>query len=115
MNATGAYAYGDVHDVWIVMGGDVTPELQAEAKRLGAQVWTYSYRILREGFSPLRQRYYAGLYTWALGLGGNYVWAYSHGHHSHAWWEPESSTASAEAVSEEPLPITGWEDAPGRH
>jgi HEAT repeat protein len=100
MNATGAYGYGDVHDVWIVMGGDITPEMQAEAKRLGAQVWTYSYRILREGWSPLRQRYYAGLYTWALGLGGNYVWAYSHGHHSHAWWEPDS---------EEPMPITGWE------
>jgi hypothetical protein len=100
MSATGAYAYGDVHGVWIVMGGEITREMQAEAKRLGAQVWTYSYRILREGWLPLRQRYYAGLYTWALELGGNYVWAYSHGHHSHAWWEPDS---------DEPLPITGWE------
>lgn len=100
MNATGAFAYGDVHDVWIAMGGEVTPQMQAEAERLGAQVWTYSYRILREGYSPLRQRYYAGLYTWALELAGNYVWAYAHGNHSHAWWEPGR---------DEPMPITGWE------
>ncbi len=100
MNATSAYAYGDLHDVWIVIGGEITPEMQAEARRRGAEVWTYSYRILREGFSPLRQRYYAGLYTWAHRLGGNFVWAYSHGHHSHAWWEPDRN---------EPMPVTGWE------
>ncbi len=100
LNATGVYGYGDIHSVWIPIGGDITPEMQAEAKRQGAQVWTYSYRIWREGFIPLRQRYYAGLYTWGLNLGGNYVWAYSHGHHGHAWFMPGA---------EEPMPITGWE------
>ena len=100
MGSEAAYAYGDVHDAWIVLGGEVTSEMRAEASLRGAQVWTYSFRILREGFKPLRQRYYAGLYTWAHRLGGNYVWAYSHGHHGHVWWEPEST---------EPLPITGWE------
>ena len=34
------------------MGGEVTPEMMAEAERLGAQVWTYSYRFLSEGYSP---------------------------------------------------------------
>ena len=100
MDATAAYAYGDLHDVWIVIGGEITPEMRAEAGRLGAQVWTYSYRIWREGFDPLRQRYYAGLYTWAHKLGGNFVWAYSHGHHGHAWWLPDS---------DEPMPTTAWE------
>jgi len=100
MNSTAAYAHGDVHDVWIVIGGGITPEMQAEAERLGAQVWTYSYRIWREGFKPLRQRYYAGLYTWANKLGGNFVWAYSHGHHGHVWWKPGS---------DEPMPTTAWE------
>ena len=101
MDATAAYAYGDMHDVWIVIGGEVTPEMRAEAARLGAQVWTYSYRIWREGFEPLRQRFYAGLYTWAHRLGGNFVWAYSHGHHGHAWWLPGS---------DESMPITAWEE-----
>ena len=100
MNGRAVYGFGDFHDVWIVLGGGITPEMRAEAKRLGAEVWTYSYRILREGFSPLRQRYYAGLYTWANRLGGNMVWAYSSGHHSHAWWEPDR---------DEPMPVTGWE------
>jgi len=100
ISATGVYAYGDVHDAWIVMGGEITPEMQMEAKRLGAQVCTYSYRILREGYSPLKQRYFAGLYTWALRLGGNFVWAYVDGQHSHIWWMPDSI---------EPMPLTGYE------
>ena len=100
VDATAAYAYGDVHDAWIVIGGEITPEMRAEAGRLGAQAWTYSYRIWREGFEPLRQRYYAGMYTWANKLGGNFVWAYSHGHHGHVWWLPGS---------DEPMPTTAWE------
>jgi len=100
MSAPAAYAHGDLHDVWIVLDGHVTSEMQAEAHRLGAQLWTYSYRILREGFNPLRQRYYAGFYTWTHKLGGNFVWAYSHVQHGHAWWLPGSG---------EPMPITGWE------
>jgi len=100
LDSTGAYAHGDVHDVWIVIGGEITPQMITEAKRRGAQVWSYSYRIWREGFEPLRQRYYAGLYTWANKLGGNFVWAYSHGHHGHVWWLPGS---------DEPMPTTAWE------
>lgn len=100
MSVIAAYGHGDLHDVWIVVGGDITPQLQAEADRLGAEVWTYSFRILREGFNPLRQRYFAGLYTWAFRLGGNFVWAYCDGYHSHIWWEPDNH---------EPMPVTGWE------
>ncbi len=101
MSGTATYAHGDVHDVWIVHDGHITPEMRAEAERRGAQVWTYSYRILREGYKPVRQRYYAGLYTWAHRLGGNVVWAYTDGtRHGHAWWLPGS---------DEPMPLTGWE------
>ena len=100
MESAGAYGHGDLFDVWMVMGGEITPEMCAEAKRMGAQAWTYSYRIWREDFKPLRSRYYAGLYTWAHRLGGNHVWAYAHGHHTHAWFEPGS---------DEPMPTTGWE------
>ncbi len=108
MSDIAAFGHGDFHDVWIVHDGMETPELLAEAQRCGAEVWTYSYRILREGGGervvncPLRQRYYAGLYTWANKLKGNFVWAYSHldTTMSHAWWIPES---------DEPMPTVGWE------
>ena len=100
MSTIAAYGHGDLHDVWIVLGGGVTSQMQAEADRLGAQMWTYSFRILREGFHPIRQRYYAGLYTWELRLGGNFVWAYCDGHHSHVWWAPDG---------DQPMPVTGWE------
>ena len=100
LNKAAAYGHGDVFDVWAVLGGEITPAMRAEAARLGAEVWTYSYRIWRENFKPLRQRYYAGLYTWAHELGGNYVWAYGHGHHGHVWFEPDGT---------QPLPVIGWE------
>ncbi len=100
-SVTAAYAYGDLHDVWTLQDGEVTPEMQAEARRMGAEVWTYSYRIWRQNFSPLCERYFAGLYTWAYRLGGNTLWVYSGtGHHSHVWWEPDSN---------EPMSVTGWE------
>ena len=100
MDSSAAYGHGHLHDVWMVIGGEITPAMRAEAARMGAQVWTYSYRIWREDFRPIRSRYYAGLYTWAHQLGGNHVWAYAHGHHSHAWFEPDGR---------EPMPTTGWE------
>gem|GEM_PF-4896511 len=97
MSARAAYAYGDIHDAWIVHDGHITPEMQAEAARCGAQVWTYTYRLWRQSYNPLIQRFYAGFYTWALRLGGNYVWEYYYGYN---WVDPET---------EETMPTTGWE------
>jgi len=97
MSAKAAYAYGDIHDAWLVHDGHITPEMQAEAARRGAQVWTYTYRLWRQSYNPLIQRYYAGLYTWALKLSGNYVWEYYYGYN---WVDP---------VTEETMPTTGWE------
>ena len=97
MSAKAAYAYGDIHDVWIVHDGHITPEMQAEAARRGAQVWTYTYRLWRQSYNPLIQRFYAGLYTWALRLSGNYVWEYYYGYN---WVDP---------VTQETMPTTGWE------
>ena len=97
MSAAAAYAYGDIHDVWIVHDGHVTPEMQAEAARRGAQVWTYTYRLWRQGYDPLVQRHFAGLYTWALKLQGNYIWSYYYGYN---WIEPDSKQT---------MPTTGWE------
>lgn len=118
MSDAAAYAHGDFHDVWIVLDGEISPGMEAEARRRGAQVWTYSFRVLRgsqrsdgkwgPAHDPLTQRYYAGCYTWALKLGGNYVWAYYHAPEGKAgysmnyvWWDP---------VSKRDLPTTGYEN-----
>jgi hypothetical protein len=87
-------------DVQNVMDGLISPEMKAEANRLGMEIWTYSFRIWREDMSPLRERFFAGLYTWTHRLKGNWVWAYDNGHHRHAWFAPDST---------EPMPITGHE------
>ena len=97
---TPAYAYGDIHDVWTLHDGLLTSELKAEARRMGVDLWIYSYRIWRQNYSPLCQRYFVGLHTWAHELGGNWIWAYAHGRHSQVWWLPDSN---------EPMPHTGWE------
>ncbi len=76
--------YGPLVDVWIVARGLVGEsaggggtELRQWAVLNKAEVWTYDCWQ-----HPLPcavdSQYYAGLYTWALGLGGNFVWAYRH-------------------------------------
>ena len=82
ISALPVYGYGDVHDVWVVYAGHITPQMKAEAKRLNAEVWSYSCHMAG-GRPPARHRYYAGLYTWAWELRGNFEWAY----HWIAWWE----------------------------
>jgi hypothetical protein len=70
-----ALVFGHFHDVWIVLAGQLTPELIQEARRQGAEIWTYSYDLR---ITNLRSnRYYAGLYTWGLGLDGNTTYAYA--------------------------------------
>ncbi|MFC1509567.1 HEAT repeat domain-containing protein [Candidatus Omnitrophota bacterium] len=96
-----AYAYGDLHDVWLIHDGDVVPGIREEAYRLGAEEWTYSYRLWREGYKPLRQRFFAGYHTWAYNLKGNYIWAYYDNRiHSFVWWRTDET---------EPMPMVGWE------
>ena len=100
LDATAAYGYGDLCDILTVMDGQLSAEMQHEARRRGTSIWTYSYRIWRKDLSPLRQRFYAGLYTWTHRLGGNWVWAYHHAHHRHAWFAPQDPR---------PHPVTGYE------
>ncbi len=101
LSGTSAYGYGgDLCDIQNVMDGMISPEMLDEARRIGTEIWTYSFRIWREDFHPFRQRYFAGLYTWTYQLGGNWVWAYHHGPHRHVWFAPESH---------EPMPVTAWE------
>ena len=86
------YGLGDLHDVWVVYAGQLTPQACAEARRLGAEPWTYSCHML-SGRIPPPHRYMSGLYTWGHQLKGAYQWAY----HWYVWWNetdkvPRSST-----------------------
>ena len=99
MNAHAAYGLGDLHDIWIVWGGQVTPEMCREAERMGAEVWTYVCRELST--RPLRERHYAGVYIWALRLRGHTTWHYyAQGGYKLVWFRNGSRR---------PMPLTGWE------
>lgn len=74
MNGRAAFAVGHMHHVWTVLAGHITPQLLAEARRQGAEVWTYSYSLRTTNAEAAR--YFAGLYTWSLGLSGNMPYAY---------------------------------------
>ncbi|HCN07833.1 MAG TPA: hypothetical protein DIT01_07850 [Lentisphaeria bacterium] len=94
------YSIPNLCDVLSVGEGLVTPEAAAETKRLGADLLTFSFTIWREGHDPLKERFFAGFFTWTHELQGNWIWAYHHIHHRHAWFPPDS---------QEPMPVTGWE------
>jgi len=99
MCANAAYGLGDVHDIWIVSGGQITPEMCAEARRLGAEVWTYICSPLST--LPLHERYYAGLYVWAYKLKGHTTWHhYAQGGYKLIWMREGD---------QRPMPVVGWE------
>lgn len=77
MSTAAASQLGHLHDVQIVHIGGITPELIAEARRAGNEVWAYHFSLA--GSTPLANRYNTGLYTWGLGLTGNYAWIYYYG------------------------------------
>ena len=79
MSGEAAAGFGHLHDVWVVHTGQITPETVREAWRQGAEVWTYTFSM--GAYNVHSNRYMAGLYTWALGLRGNFQWAYYHRDH----------------------------------
>ena len=74
MSPLAASQLGYLHDVQILSIGGITPELLAEARRSGSEVWCYHHWLGHS--TPLANRYNTGLYTWGLGLAGNYAWIY---------------------------------------
>jgi len=99
MNERAAYGLGDLHDVWIVLGGEVTPEMVTEAQRQGAEVWTYICSVMAH--EPLDERHYAGLYVWAYELQGHTTWHYYAQTGYKLVWYREGD--------ERPMPLVGWE------
>jgi hypothetical protein len=116
MDGLAVLAWGHLHDVWIVYGGRITPEMIAEAKRHGAEVWTYLHDLRIT--NPLAHRYFAGLYTWGLGLSGNLVYCYQHGEvgQPHPIWLSDQHRPSKEQIlglvipgQNGPIPGIGYE------
>jgi len=96
MSSLAAAAFGHLHDVWVVLASQVTPEMVREAWRQGAEAWTYMIRM--GAYNVHSNRYFAGLYTWALALRGNWVWAYYHSDGNYVIFEKEG-----------PDPLVAWE------
>ena len=71
---------GEAYDVWIMdvssVGGKDWPEIQARAAELDAELQAYDC----SGYlntHPRNIRFYTGLWTWAAGLKGNWIWEYA--------------------------------------
>ena len=90
--------YGKHFDVWILCGGGVTQETVEKAQASGSEVWTYICN--RRGTNAAFNRFYSGVYTWALRLKGNFCWAYCDYEQGFSWILPEDDG---------PVPTIGWE------
>ncbi|GEM_PF-2932568 len=101
-----ATAYADLIDIWVVNGGRITPEIRKLAKAKGAEVWTYDFNHRGRGNST-RARFYAGLYTWALELKGNFHWCYTE---DYAWEGDRNAIMNFVLPSDKgPVPSVAWE------
>ena len=65
---------GHLYDVWIAATTSDWEQLFPLAEQHGAEVWMYECGW--SGRNPLLERFYAGLWTWRLGVDGNMMWSY---------------------------------------
>ena len=123
MNGLAAFGVGSVHSAWTVLAGEITAELEREAERVGAEVWTYDCFL--RATNAEAGRFNAGLYTWSLGLKGNMPYAYMNTPYRHyrymgdlkygAWFDADwklsrpSGMGYAIASPAGPVPGVGWE------
>ena len=73
---------GEAYDVWILdvsqIGGKEWPQIKARAAKLGSDLWAYDCSTFINTH-PENIRFYTGLWTWAAGLQGNWIWEYGAG------------------------------------
>ena len=94
-------------DVWVVHNGGIDQELKALVGEVGAEMWTYD--CCHRGTNPTFNRFYPGLYTWALGLKGNFLWCYTD--YEPIGWEKERCTPFNYVLPSDTGPVSsvGWE------
>ena len=102
-----AITYADYLDVWVVNAGITSPQIQRLAAEKGAELWNYSCSNRGTGNAPFH-RYYAGIYTWALRLTGNFHWAYAGRQYS---WEGDWNAVYCYGLPSDsgPIPSVAWE------
>ena len=71
-----ASAYADLLDIYVVNAGCTSPDMGKLAADKNVELWNYTCHNRGQSNAPF-QRYYAGIYTWALRLKGNFIWAYT--------------------------------------
>jgi len=107
INDYAATAYGDYVDAWVLNAGRTTPEIRELAARKRAEIWNYSCHNRGRGNIPFN-RFYAGIYTWALKLKGNFIYAYCE---SYTWEQNDIEARYCWVLPslEGPVPSTAWE------
>ncbi len=102
-----ARRYADMLDVWTVDAGTTSPSLMKLAAEKKAEMWNYDVRHRHRANAPW-SRYYAGLYTWGLGLKGNFLWCYTEDFY---WEEPHSEAIYCFVLPSDngPVPSVEWE------
>ncbi len=102
-----ALHYADQLDCMLVHAGQVSPQVRNKLKEHGCELWNYSCQNHGTTNWPFN-RFYAGIYTWALNLKGNFFWAYFDDHHA---WEAKRDTAFCWVLPSEggPVPSVAWE------
>jgi len=101
-----AEAYADLFDVWVVHAGRLTRKIHSLAKQKSAELWTYDCNHRGRG-NTTRARFYAGLFTWALELKGNFHWCYT----EHYAWEGNRNAIFNFVLPSDsgPVPSLAWE------
>ena len=73
---------GEAYDFWILdvssVGGKDWQHIKAKAAKLGAEIQAYDCSMYINTH-PRNIRFYSGLWTWAAGLKGNWIWEYGAG------------------------------------
>jgi hypothetical protein len=107
-------SYAQEFDVWVVYNrgpeensnmNERFREFQKMARQRKAEVWTYDCRTAAR--NPRHQRYYAGLFTWAHRLKGNFLWCYA----EFATWEGDHRGNFPMVLPSQdgPVPSIAWE------
>ena len=105
ISSQAAAHFADDLDVWVVHNPNVDGAVKELAEEHGAEFWTYDCQ--HRGTNPTWNRYYPGLFTWAYGLKGNFLWCYSEMY----TWETTRGAALVWVLPSRfgPIPSVGWE------
>lgn len=111
INRKAILQYAGVLDVWLMLASDIPRQVQQLAASNKATLGTYDCRI--RGTNYRINRWYAGVFTWALYLEHNWVWAYTHhpgqGVFADGTYNLDISNGYVLPSPDGPLPTIGYE------